>query len=189
MSGFLNHRGLKTRSLDGRNCVLLEYLYYRTEDGRLLRTRTATDGISTPALIWCIIPPFGRIWWSGILHDGCYKDSIEEYDFTTLSWEPWHPTEADADELIFEAMKSQDARCVMRFIIYINLRWFGWRAFDEDRALASKRIIKVLENKQHLEKNPLEEHKNQPLSYDPSGTPAQHVAVPGVSTPLGSLVT
>ena len=61
-------------------------MYYRTKHGYLLRTKTSTDGISTPFFLWCIIPPFGKIWWSGIIHDAAFRDQLEIQDERTGEW-------------------------------------------------------------------------------------------------------
>lgn len=134
--GFQNHV-LHVLTGDGRNCDLLEWLYYTDSYGRMIRTQTRTDGGSTPWWLWWLIPPFGkRYWLSFVLHDGCFRDCLEIW--LDGDWKKWSPTEAESNWLIRDALRSQRANSFKRAAIYIALQWCGWRAFDEDRRRKSK---------------------------------------------------
>jgi hypothetical protein len=130
--GFQNDK-LKVLTGDGRNCDLLDYLEFVDKYGNRFRTKTSTDGISTPRFIWSLIAPFGKLWKSGVLHDGAFRDNLEYLDWHKQKWMPITLDEDACNELIFDAMRSQRATRLERYAIYINLQWFGWRAFDEDR--------------------------------------------------------
>jgi len=131
--GFTN-KLLQTTSCDGRNFHLLEFLEYTDSRGRRYRTATSTDGGSTPWCLWWLIPPFGKKdWFSFILHDGCYRNSIEIWNFGR--WIKWTPNEAVSNWLLRDAMRSQHYSPFRRAGVYIALKYFGWRAFDEDRRM------------------------------------------------------
>lgn len=131
--GFQN-RLLKTLSEDGWHFQLLEWLEYHGKFGERYRTKTDTDGGSTPWWLWWLIPPFGKNdWWSFVLHDGCFRDSIERWDFRENEWIKWTPTESESNDLIHDALISQGYGWWKTMRIYIALKWFGFRAFDEDR--------------------------------------------------------
>ncbi len=76
---------------------------------------------------------FGRWWWSYVLHDGCYQGNLEISLDDGKTWHPYAPTEDESNELLDEAMQSQRADWWEYTLVYVNLKWFGWRAFDTDR--------------------------------------------------------
>jgi Protein of unknown function (DUF1353) len=81
---FLNKLPLLTRSLDGRNFILEEALYYKDDDGTIyaVPAGSESDGVSTPEILWTSDPPFGiERWYSGIIHDASPK-----YRDTLLMW-------------------------------------------------------------------------------------------------------
>jgi|GEM_PF-1836575 len=129
---------------DGRNGSLLDYLNYTDSLGRAWRTKTSTDGLSTPRIIWFLIPPFGkRTWFSGVLHDGGFRNRLEIY--RNGRWEKITLNEQECNWLIWDALGSQRANRWERAVIWLALNWLGWRAFDEDRhALARKYPSRIL---------------------------------------------
>lgn len=138
MNARFSNVSLKTTSGDGRNFQPLEYLYYRDSRGRWFRTKSRTDGGSTPFWLWWCIPPFGKKdWFSFIIHDGCFRDSIDME--IGGFWVKWTPDEAESNWLIHDAMKAQGYSPLKRFGVYLALEWFGWKAFDEDRKAKSRR--------------------------------------------------
>jgi Protein of unknown function (DUF1353) len=135
--GFHN-QDLAVRTADGHNFVLLEALVYTTKDGRTIRVPIGgtSDGISTPRFIWNIISPFGPQWFPGILHDGGYRDTLEELQ-PDGTWEHVTLARYECDELIEEALLSHGVGEVETETIYKNLRLFGDKAFEADRAKKS----------------------------------------------------
>ena len=133
-AGFQN-KVLMVMTADGHNCTLYEPLVYRRRNGDLIRAinYSTTDGLSTPAFLWPLIPPFGKIWFSGVIHDAAYRNTLEKLNDTETTWLPITLSEEDSNELIHEAMETQGAGWLEHTVIYIALEWFGWRAFDADR--------------------------------------------------------
>lgn len=129
--GFENVRPLLVSTNDGHICQLEEYLYYRDSRGNYYRTKTDTDGLSTPRLIWFLIPPFGKIWKSGVIHDAAFRLKLERWN--GHKWVACILNEKQCNWLIHDAMESQGASWIEHTVIYLALKWFGWRAFDEDR--------------------------------------------------------
>jgi hypothetical protein len=104
------------------------------KDGRLIRAAigTLTDGVSTPRSVWNVIAPFD--WWMcGVLHDAAYKDTIEMLDPVKNTWDKLTMTEAQANDLLDEALISRGCGEVERNTIYIALKAFGKFAFNDDR--------------------------------------------------------
>ncbi len=74
---------------------------------------------------------YGRWWWSYVFHDGLFQNRVEK--LVGLNWTKWNPTETKSNALLFEAMESQKADYWEAVMVWINLNWFGWRAFKSDR--------------------------------------------------------
>lgn len=121
---------------DGRNWSYDEPLVYQCKDGRLIRGRgkSTTDGISTPPIIWNIIPPTGPYFCSGVLHDSGYRGTCEIFDAELQKWLPYEADENTFDLIILEALESQGCNWIERETIYKALCFAGSRAFTEDRA-------------------------------------------------------
>jgi hypothetical protein len=105
------------------------------KDGRLIQAEigTLTDGISTPRSVWDEIAPFD--WWMcGVLHDAAYKDTIMVLNAATDTWSKITMTEAQANDLLDEALQSRGCGEVERHIIYTALKAFGKFAFTDDRS-------------------------------------------------------
>jgi len=139
----LNFRALTTDSQpvpDGRNWILLEPLVYLCKDGRLVRARvgSTTDGISTPQSIWNIIAPIGKYWFSGVLHDSGYRETMEISTDEGVTWNPYLCPEGVYDDMIDEALDSQDASWIEKVTIYKALEIFGHTSFAEDQKLANQ---------------------------------------------------
>jgi hypothetical protein len=69
----------------------------------------------------------------GVLHDAAYKDTIECYDLTTALWNKLTLNEAQANDLLDEALQSRGCGEIERNTIYIALKAFGKFAFNDDR--------------------------------------------------------
>jgi hypothetical protein len=133
--GFQN-KTLDVKTRDGLDDMLLEPLYFfdRIERHYRAPTGSTTDGLSTPKFVR-ILPGFdatGDDWWSGVLHDAAYRDSLE-IRLAEGVWEKAHLTQAQSDALILEAMQTQKVGAVRRYTIYYALRLFGSIAFKKDR--------------------------------------------------------
>lgn len=123
--GFQQHT-IAVRSGDGQNFMLLEDLVYVRGDGKVITIPkgTTTDGASTPAVLWSMIPPFGLGWKSYILHDHAYRNT-------------WF-SKQECDDLIKEAMLSEGVDPVTVELVYRGVRLGGQPSFDEDRTLLAQ---------------------------------------------------
>ena len=133
---FINET-IAARTSDGHNFILLEPLTYLTDDNRLLRAPVGatTDGISTPDFIWNIIPPFGKTWFSGVLHDAGYRDTLEICtDVETNTWVKAHYTQEQCDDLMKESLLAHGVGEFEAEVIYHALATFGSSAFHTDRS-------------------------------------------------------
>jgi len=128
---------------DGRNWRLLEPLVYKCKDGRLIRAAvgTLTDGVSTPRIIWNQFSPFDY-WMCGVIHDAAYKDTVEicaTFDAGLGFWKPdyvwtkYTMNEAQANDLIDEALESRGCEIIVRNTVFNALRIAGKFAFNDDR--------------------------------------------------------
>jgi hypothetical protein len=111
---------------------LQEYLYFNSNVYGNLRTMTGSDGISDPTWLQVFLERFGEYLYSGIIHDGAYKNNLEQQQ-TDGTWTKLTLTETQANGLIDECMKSQGASWIKRELVYDALQLFGWKAFDDDR--------------------------------------------------------
>jgi hypothetical protein len=116
--------------------VLQEYLYFSSERFGQLRTKTDSDGISDPKWLQVFLEKFGKYLLSGIIHDGGYKNKLEQLQ-EDGSWAPITLTEQQCNWLVDECMKSQGASWITRELVYDALQLFGWKAFDDDRLTAA----------------------------------------------------
>jgi hypothetical protein len=128
---------LKVSSSDGHNFVLLEPLVYETIDGRTIRakTGTTTDGASAPKEVWNLIPPFGKYWFSAIMHDAAYRDTLEQLQGDNVTWQKLTLTEDQSNGILAEAMESQGVDTNIKDVIYDAVAGFGKSSFDNDRKI------------------------------------------------------
>ena len=133
--GFTNEF-IDVRTTDGLNDTLLTPLLYSAQDGELYRVPigSTTDGLSVPKIVQNIIPAVGSAWWSGVIHDACYRATIQIWENETQDWMPANVTQQKADALILEAMETQGIGLVKRQTIYRALRMFGRFAWRANRA-------------------------------------------------------
>lgn len=124
MSGFSTDT-LKVATGDGRSFVLLESFTYTAKSGEVITVPagTASDGASTPRILWRLIPPFGPYWKPAFLHDYLYRNTAR--------------LKAECDLLLLEAMISCGVGQIEAEVIYQGVRDGGQPSFDEDRAIAS----------------------------------------------------
>lgn len=135
MGCFASRNDLLVRTSDGRNVVLQEPLEYVCDCGSRVRAPigATSDGASTPRALWQLVPPFGEYWLAAVLHDAAYRGTLEVQQ-ADGSWAPADFTQAEADDLIGQAMASLGVNEEERSAIYRALKEFGGKAFREDRA-------------------------------------------------------
>ena len=150
--GFHNKR-LMVQTEDGLDDTLLDALVYRSVTGIWYRAPvgSTTDGLSTPKIVR-LIPGYdatGDDWWSGVLHDSAYRGFLEIKGVDGIWRRAWL-SQAQADALILEAMRSQGVGFARRQTIYLALRAFGSMAFKADRtAAAAQQRIEPIANPSH----------------------------------------
>ena len=110
------------RTSDGRNVVLLCPLVFVTKAGKAITlvAGASSDGTSTPAFIWTLIPPFGKYWMPAILHDFLYR-------CTQLP-------KSECDSTFLEAMLAQGVGRFEAQVIYEGVHLGGSSSFAQDRA-------------------------------------------------------
>lgn len=125
---------LQVVTADGHNCVLFEPLEFTTKAGRVLRMimGATTDGASMPRALWRELPPFGTYWLAAVLHDGAYRDQLEERQVDG-SWKHVSLSKSECDQLLNEAMESLGVNEIARITIYEGVHFGGQSSFDEDR--------------------------------------------------------
>lgn len=119
---------LSTR--DGRNFVIeRDFTFTRPAEvgGQTIRVPvgSATDGASTPAIIWSALPPFGRYFPAAVLHDAAYRG-------TTI---PVIDDRAIADQLILEACRALGVDEDTARILYNAVALFGQAVWNRDRGI------------------------------------------------------
>jgi len=131
---FHSRNDLLVRTSDGRNFTLQEPLEFVLDAGMRYRVPVGaqTDGASTPAALWPILPPFGGYWLAAVLHDAAYRGTLEIME-RDGGWAPAGLSREQADLLLLEAMIALDVPEATRFAIYEGVRAGGNRAFAEDR--------------------------------------------------------
>ena len=132
--GFTN-LPLKTSSSDGRNFILLADADYVARDGTIYRMPegATSDGASTPAEIWALIPPFGVYWPAAYLHDCAYRNTLLKLTVDGKSWILATEPKERCDELLKEAMEALGVGLVRIEEIYEGVVVGGESSFDEDR--------------------------------------------------------
>lgn len=134
-------QGFKTRyaeaccDQDGRNWKLIQPIDYVAVSGITYRIPrgAATDGASTPAIVWSKIPPTGTYWLAAVLHDAAYQNTLEVVNVDGTVQKAALDKEA-CDNLLKEAMESTGVEQATVEIIYEAVRLFGSSAFKEDRS-------------------------------------------------------
>lgn len=93
---------------DGLNDILYDYLDYVAKDGTQYRCPIGgtTDGLSTPKIVWNIIPANGNdSWMAGVAHDSSYRGQLLKWVEASQEWVNAALTRHQADDLILEAME------------------------------------------------------------------------------------
>lgn len=120
--GFQN-MPVKISTFNGRGVTVLEPLIYVAKNGDTheVAAGSTSDGASVPRLFWRVLPPFGKYWPAGLLHDAIYRTQ-------SLS-------RKEADDLFFEAMESCGCSRLQCWTIYAAVRSFGWVAWKNNSKL------------------------------------------------------
>lgn len=128
--GFLETE-IAVSSSNGRDDVLIDHLHFRDARGILFRVPagSTTDGMSTPSIVHPLpgFEPFGKHWFSAVLHDAAYRGTLERFRWT--KYEPANLTRSESDALFRDALATQGVGAIRRGIIHAALRAFGWRAY------------------------------------------------------------
>src|SRR5258708_22686941 len=117
---------LSIKGRDGRNFKVTEDFTYTAQNGEVITIPIGadTDGLSSPRLIWQLIPPFGKPWKAAVLHDYLYRR-------TRMS-------KKRCDEILYEAMLYLKVNKAEAKVIYQSVVLFGGKSFREDRAAQKK---------------------------------------------------
>lgn len=131
MRGFAQE-SIAVRTSNGHDVTLLEDLVYVSEKSEeiVVATGAASDGASTPGLLWSFLPPFGPYWRATVLHDFLYR-------CTTRSRE-------ECDGLLLEAMLSLGVHELTALTIFRGVRFGGQTAFDQDRAAQTSEHLSLV---------------------------------------------
>jgi hypothetical protein len=107
---------------DGHSFTLMEPMIYVTSLGAVLTipAGATTDGRSTPAALWSVMPPFGRGWKAWVLHDHLYRRT--------------RMAKTNCDDLMYEAAISLGVDEAEARICLEGVRRGGQPSFDENRA-------------------------------------------------------
>jgi hypothetical protein len=126
---------IKTSSQDGHNFVLIEDLIFIRDDGTVLRAKigSTSDGASTPREIWNLIPPFGKAWFSFIMHDAAYRNTLEILRAESQTWEKITLDFGASNCLLRECMISQGMEFLEMETIFNAVCDFGKFSFARDR--------------------------------------------------------
>lgn len=134
---------MDARTRDFRNFIMLSYVEFLTQDGRLLRAPIAqkTDLGSIPQAFWMELAPFGKLIdgeWRGakpfILHDADYQNTLEISHDGGATWEKANYNQEQGDLLLREMLISEGFSHAEAEAIFLVLRAVGKKAYDEDRA-------------------------------------------------------
>lgn len=116
---------LVVRTRDGLNCILVEPFSFTRPSGEVITVQpgAASDGASSPRVLWPELPPFGTYWPAAFLHDELYRRSTYPKD--------------TCDTIFKEALESLGVTKFDEFQLYEGVHLFGGGAFEEDRAEAT----------------------------------------------------
>ena len=123
------------QTVDGRNFTLLADVYYTGADGvrYCVPAGATSDGASTPAAVWPLLPPFGLYWPAAYLHDAAYRNSLLAWN--GAAWLPAALSKEKCDALLLEAMQSLGVPDIEAGTIYDAVVMAGRTSFEKDRAV------------------------------------------------------
>ena len=126
---------------DGWHMQVLTRVQYRAADGTLYETLpgTETDGLSTPPPIWPLIPPMGKLYRGGLIHDAGYKRTLLIVrDDGTRSVA--NLTKLQCDALLREMVLVLGASEEEANTIYAGVHYGGWSPWVDDLSLPIPKI-------------------------------------------------
>ncbi len=126
----LNHEipGTKLRLM-----LLAVLLYFSARLGRAVRVPAGfvTDLGSVPRIAWSVVPPIGRADGGYVLHDWLYQAG--------------GVTRAEADAVLYEAMRVAGVNRVLAWTIWSGVRVGGWHAWGAYRRRDAVEVAAKLE--------------------------------------------
>lgn len=120
---------------DGKTWVLMSEFGYHvgvegSNDQITVSMGFETDFASIPRPFWAILPKWGKYGNAAIIHDWLY-------------WEQQRPRAA-ADAVLLEGMVVLGVSALVRNLIYMAVRCFGWAAWYRNRADRADGYARVL---------------------------------------------
>lgn len=111
-------KDLHVEESDGKDVTLLEPFTYTTLEGEVITVPvgTTSDGASTPAILWPVLPPFGTYWMAAFLHDYLYRCS--------------NFPRSKCDGIFREAMGRLGVGWFRRNVIWLGVRVGGWLPYN-----------------------------------------------------------
>jgi len=128
---------LVVRTRDLRNFTLVEAKEIVTDSGEeyQMPVGAESDGASTPQILWTIgLTPFGPEGPADYAHDCAYRGTLLVK--RDGAWVPAMLAKSESDDLYNALMFSLGVSEKRRLVIYSGVKFGGWRAFREDRAVA-----------------------------------------------------
>ena len=116
-------KGITVYTEDGRNVAILGQYYYERKDGCRIPfgdytgNDNSSDGLSYPQLVQNILPPTGKGWMGGVLHDDGYRNGYPK---------------AYMDETLLEALDFLGVGEIEARITYEGVEHGGQGSYDED---------------------------------------------------------
>jgi hypothetical protein len=125
---------LRLEDVDGAEGILLEPLrFYSMQIGMIVVAPAGfkTDFASIPRGLWNILPKRGKHDKAAVLHDAGYRNQLEDVRGYQIQI-----TKAQTDSLFLEAMEVSGVGMFSRRSMYLAVKFFGQKAYDEDREKA-----------------------------------------------------
>jgi hypothetical protein len=110
--------------LDGRNWRLAAPLLYWTTQGDHVHVPAGfvTDFASIPRGLWNLFPPAGPYAPAAVIHDFLYRGGALHNR---------RPSRRETDAVFYDAMRELGISSTKRFVIWLAVRVFGRRAYQE----------------------------------------------------------
>ncbi len=110
---------------DGRNFTIDNEFRFITTTGLavVVPKGFVTDLASIPRGLWWLLPPFGTYVDAAIVHDRLYRTHGSAVEGTSLN-------RKQCDDILLEAMRDHKTPRWQQIVIYRNVRWFGWSAWN-----------------------------------------------------------
>lgn len=97
-----------------------------------------SDGASLPAFARAIRPSlWNRMFCAAFCHDAAYRNTLLRWDIQAEQWVKANLTLQQSNELLEALMFIEATSEFERATVFEALQWFGSKAFNEDRILAT----------------------------------------------------